>query len=1061
MSKTVERKFTSARLRRSAVALAAGMCLAGVVYAQSTTGYITGSAPAGTVVTATSATGLTRTITVGADGSYSISTLPAGEYTVDAKGLGKRTVIVTVGGATNASFAAGMQMVTVVGERRATTDVSQVDTRTVFTAELLSDIAVGRSVNEVAMLAPGVINSTNYNTVLTNSSSNNNNPLGRASQRNIGSFGGSAASENSYYINGYPVTNPLTSLGATTLGFDSMAQLQVLTGGYGAEYGRSTGGVMSMITKKGTNEWKGGVYVISTPDSLRSPAQDLRYPNTGNWNQANHYNSSAGNQPANWTDNTIYRQKSKDTNNDLTYGGYAGGPLIKDTLFIYVNAEKNRSDFTGSNPEITRLAAATSATSAAQAWRESTSEYPRLTAKVDWNITDNHILEFTHIRDDAKDTWANYGGSYASGNLTSNGVKFQGGDNVQEDTSRLNILKYTGYLNDDLTVSALVGKQVINHGLWSRPGYDPSKTFTSMSTTVVPAQYAALAGQPSAQPYATVRGPIDDETNGYRLDVIYKLKEHELRVGYDYLKSTTKLAGTISSGPGYEWYYLQTATPTTDIANLYANPASAGGFGAQGYYVDQFFRASGGGAGSIQKAYYLEDRWQVAKNVLLSLGARNESFSVQNTDGDSFIKLDNTWQPRLGAVWDVRGDSSLKVFGNIGRYALSVPANVAIRQANGALNADNYYTYTGINADGTPSGLTRIVPGAAAILCGAGTTNPAAVGAQSSNRECGQAKDPKEQAITDLKPHIQDEFIIGMEQALSKEWAWGSKLTYRTLRSAIDDSCPGGVCGVMNPGEGGTFLVADGHGGYTPVTFTAAQAGLPKVHREYTAIDLFAEYQDSKFYGKIEYTWSKNNGNAEGQLNSTLDTGNGGQSDVSVTADWDQPEIMVGSDGLLPNNRTHQFKLFGSYKLTNEWTVGGSAIIQSGRPRSCMGPYYYQFADHYPTAGGYYHYCGVPGIQTQANDPNVVPNAGFVLSPRGTYGETPWTYTFNASVTYAPKAVKGLSATVDVLNVFNTQTVTSYYDISAVNRTESAPRFGQELYYTDPRKVRITARYDF
>ena len=112
---------------------------------------------------------------------------------------------------------------------------------------------------------------------------------------NIGSFGGSSASENAYYINGFPVTNPLTNMGATTLPFNSIGQVQVLTGGYGAEFGRSTGGVVNVITKRGTDEVKGGAYIIWTPAGLRGDPKDLMYPDTGKWNSTTHYNTSSGN----------------------------------------------------------------------------------------------------------------------------------------------------------------------------------------------------------------------------------------------------------------------------------------------------------------------------------------------------------------------------------------------------------------------------------------------------------------------------------------------------------------------------------------------------------------------------------------------------------------------------------------------------------------------------------------------------------------------------------------------------------------------------------------------
>ncbi|WP_251275372.1 TonB-dependent receptor domain-containing protein, partial [Enterobacter hormaechei] len=68
-----------------------------------------------------------------------------------------------------------------------------------------------------------------------------------------------------------------------------------------------------------------------------------------------------------------------------------------------------------------------------------------------------------------------------------------------------------------------------------------------------------------------------------------------------------------------------------------------------------------------QSAQYIEDRWQVTDNLLLQLGLRNETFKNYTSAGEVYVKQDNQWAPRLGAVWDVHGDSTLKLFANAGR----------------------------------------------------------------------------------------------------------------------------------------------------------------------------------------------------------------------------------------------------------------------------------------------------------------------------------------------------------------------------------------------------------
>jgi hypothetical protein len=111
----------------------------------------------------------------------------------------------------------------------------------------------------------------------------------------------------------------------------------------------------------------------------------------------------------------------------------------------------------------------------------------------------------------------------------------------------------------------------------------------------------------------------------------------------------------------------------------------------------------------------------------------------------------------------------------------------------------------------------------------------------------------------------------------------------------------------------------------------------------------------------------------------------------------------------------------------------------------------------------YSAYCGVPGATSASNNPaNAAPMSdSYYFSPRGAAGETPWTSSFNVNVAYTPRWLEGLTLQADVLNLFNTQDASAYYERSASSRTTVNPQYGRVLYYTTPRAVRFTARYDF
>jgi len=271
-----------------------------------------------------------------------------------------------------------------------------------------------------------------------------------------------------------------------------------------------------------------------------------------------------------------------------------------------------------------------------------------------------------------------------------------------------------------------------------------------------------------------------------------------------------------------------------------------------------------------------------------------------------------------------------------------------------------------------------------------------------------------------------------------------------------------GACFLFIPGTTNTFLQEQADGSFKSVTYTREQLGLPELKRKYYALDLFLEHPFAdKWYGRVDYTFSRNYGNTEGQLASDLDTGNGGQADVSTTQDWDLPQLMVGSNGLLPNNRKHQIKAFGYFQATEEWRFGASLIAASGRPKNCT--------SHYPTAdkglysGAAYWFCGLSGSGTAPGSTGYKPAASdYAFSPRGSHGSAPWTYQLNLNVAYQPAWLKDLTLQLDVINVLNRQVATAYnyrYETSARNTPNQL--YLRELNVSDPRYFRITARYDF
>lgn len=999
--------------RRSALSLALGMCLASGAHAQSNTaGSIFGSGvePGTTITVESTDTGLRRQVVADGSGRFSLSSLPVGRYRVTAarggEVVGTRSdVSVVIGGGAEVSFAAGataeattLDGVQVIGNRGPSIDVSATDTRTVFTAEKLANLPVARNIQSVALLAPGVI---------------------QADSRypNTASFGGSAASENAFYINGYAVTNPLTNLGSTTLPFDAINQMQVITGGYGAEFGRATGGVVNIVTNRGGNEWKIGGLLTYSPSGLRADSENIYYPQNGT--------------P---TDGLVYQKRDEIEVGSWSYAVHAGGPLIRDRLFVYASGELTQQDQVG---VLARPGGLTNG------YQRSEYNIPRWMAKVDWQIADDHALELTAVSDVTKQNVQYSQFQYVPGTDDIIRGSSKTGGYFYRDGGELFIGRYTGYLTDDLTLTALYGQQKSDHEAVPF-GYDPGVTYVSDSRSVAnPVQRGSYAQLAFPDAY--------DETEGGRLDLEWQAGAHLFRLGYDRQDSESR-AGEVTSGPGYRWIY-NSCGPGREGDGI----DGGGGAtcpGGSGDYVSQYRYANGGTFTVEQYAYYLEDRWQVADNWLLSLGLRNENFENFNADGVSYVKQTDQWAPRIGLSWDVHGDASLKIFANAGRYHLAMPNNVALRGAAGSLYTNEYFAFTGIDpATGEPLGLTAL-----------------GNGPYSSNREYGQAPDPRTVTAKGINPHFQDEFVLGFEQQFGDQFTYGARYVHRDLKSAIDDMCdfrPAynwalgqglseetatslgdalAACRLFNPGEGNTFLLDDGTGNLVEVPLTAAELGFPKLKRMYQGIDFFVERPfDGTWYGRVDYTLSRNYGNAEGQLKSDV-----GQGDVSQTMDWDHPELMEYANGYLPNDRRHKLTAYGYYQVAPDWRLSATASFISGRPRNCTG--YYpddpandEFNELYSYGGPYYHYCN--------NEPQA----------RGTGGRLSWTNRLDLGVAWVPSFADGkLALSMDVFNVFDDQTeqnIVEYGENGGVGVPYS--QTGRVLSYSAPRNVRFAFRYSF
>ena len=124
-------------------------------------------------------------------------------------------------------------------------------------------------------------------------------------------FSGSTSLENQYYVDGVSVTGLTYGTVGSPVVNDFISEIEIITGGYNAEYGRSTGGIVNVTTKTGSNEIKGSIFGYWEPGYLTAAAK-LNPINAGSIDEVTNKNFVAD------------------------FGFELGGPIIKDKLWYYI-----------------------------------------------------------------------------------------------------------------------------------------------------------------------------------------------------------------------------------------------------------------------------------------------------------------------------------------------------------------------------------------------------------------------------------------------------------------------------------------------------------------------------------------------------------------------------------------------------------------------------------------------------------------------------------------------------------------------------------------------------
>ena len=287
--------------------------------AQLTTGTILGTVkdqseavlPGATVTATNVETGIVRTTTSGSRGEYRIPALAVGTYDIQATMAGFQTNVhkgmtLSIGREAVVDFSLKVgdvaEQVTVTGEAPIIETTTATVSGLVDPQQMREMPLNARSFLDLVVFMPGAVFSDSADNSATKG-------FGRKL-----SISGQRYASNSFLLDGADINDSAGIAGSaagTMAGVETVREFRVVTNAYDAEYGRHTGGVISAITKSGTNQFHGSLF-----EFLRNDKMDA----------------------ANFMDNA-FNGGEKPSFKRNQFGGSLGGPILKDRTFFFGSYE--------------------------------------------------------------------------------------------------------------------------------------------------------------------------------------------------------------------------------------------------------------------------------------------------------------------------------------------------------------------------------------------------------------------------------------------------------------------------------------------------------------------------------------------------------------------------------------------------------------------------------------------------------------------------------------------------------------------------------------------------
>jgi len=639
--------------RCSIVVAVAALVLMGApaVAAAQTTGGIAGKVidqtggvlPGATVTLTGPAMQGPQTATTDATGMFRFRNVPPGQgYKIAVKLGGFRAATLEnqqvflgqEGSVTITLAAAGVTEEVTVTAGSPLVDVSQTTIGVNITASQFLSLPVARNFQQLTILAPSVsLEMGDHDRRLNQSPT----------------VGAASAPENNYIIDGVSSTDPRYGTSGTNLTMNFVQEVQVMTGGYQAEFGRSTGGVFNVITKSGGNAFHGDLFTYFQNKSW-TPSDSVRRQNK---------------------ELTTYADR--DGYSDV--GGSIGGPIVRDKLWFFgAYSPQNRTVYVGGTSE-----------DVGPVDRQYDRRADAYAGKITWTPRSGSTLVFTTFGDPTtREGW-----------LTNPNAD-ETAANRKEETGSYNFaVRYNSTLRSNWLLEASAGR----HGQRANLGPGSSASLnTPRQVDEVVGGYEHGGFQRVQKDTATRDAFVLKFTNLYG--------KHELRYGFD-MESNNYDADLHETWYRYFADQFSGEGWGTYVQERNYSVKGAGSTLSTALFVQDSWQL----ASNLRFNAGL--RYETQKlNSAADVAIAGESDAVDCTVNGECRKVDGLtlqghWAPRLGLVWDPLRNGRTKVYGFWGRFYENVPLNMNIRAINGesyiitqyvntkALTSANWYNPTG------------------------------------------------------------------------------------------------------------------------------------------------------------------------------------------------------------------------------------------------------------------------------------------------------------------------------------------------------------------------------